>query len=386
MVATMAEGAPEVAPVGAVGESGWLPVAPDWRRLYWAERERADAAEERAEELKRAELDARCEAGGWRWQFESARRKRLAAVAAAKDARRAAQEGLALRAEVSRLHQLLADVGVASDRYGSISLRREVSRLRKAAPGAAVQARQIRELNRALLKEREDTAALRRLLHETVRLYAGARKLRDQKERIESLSDDVGRLRHSLRRSEAGKQRLKDRLLRTVETLRSRAPARAELDLRRALGRSLRQKAALRRLWKENARLRRKVKGWGRRLAAQELELGRLRATRAVLSKALHGRRSEMRARPQSGRQRGQRRGVPGHGRTLRPGLEERIEEHTVPEEARRCSGCGKPYVAVGAKESALFEMEVRAHRRVIRRPRWRRRTVRNSVCRTVTS
>ena len=111
----------------------------------------------------------------------------------------------------------------------------------------------------------------------------------------------------------------------------------------------------------------------GRRIAAQEVEIARLRATRAVLSKALHGRRSEMGARPRSGRPRGQRRGAPGHGRTRRPGLEERIEEHHPPAEARRCSCCGQPYAAVGAAESALFEIEVRAHRRVIRRPRWRR-------------
>ena len=62
MVATMAEGAPGVARGRAVGEAAWMPVVPEWRRLYWAARERAEAAEERAEELKRAELDARCEA------------------------------------------------------------------------------------------------------------------------------------------------------------------------------------------------------------------------------------------------------------------------------------------------------------------------------------
>ena len=43
-----------------------MPVAPDWRRLYWEARERAEAAEERAETLKRAELDARCDAGSRR--------------------------------------------------------------------------------------------------------------------------------------------------------------------------------------------------------------------------------------------------------------------------------------------------------------------------------
>ena len=390
----MAEGAPGVAAVRAVAGAAWVSMAPDWRRLYEEARERAEAAEARSEELKQAELDARRDAGSLRWQFESARRKRLAAVAAAEDARRAARDGLALRAEVARLRQLLADVGVASDRYGSISLRREVARLRKAAPGAEVQARKIRELHRDLLKEREDTAALRRLLRETVRLYAGTRRLRDQKERIASLSDDVGRLRHELRRSEAGKERLKERLRRAVETERSRSPGAAALDLRKALGRSLRQKAALRRLSKEHARLRRREKAWGRRnesqeleiarlrrrleargqrIGAQELEIARLRATRAVLSKALHGRRSEMRERPGSSRPRGQRPGLAGPGRTARPGLEERIEEHHPPAEACRCPSCGEPYVAMGAKESALFEIEVRAHRRVIRRPRWRR-------------
>ena len=373
MVEAMAHGEPEVAPAAAVVGAAWMSEPPDWRGLYREACDRAEAAEGRAEELKWAAVAARTEAGGWRSRFEASRRKRLAAVEEAKEARRAAKDALALRAEVARLRELLAEAGVASDRHRPMSLRREVARLRTAVPGAEVQAREIRELHRALRKERVDTAALRRLLHDTVRLYDGTRRLRDQKDRIESLSDDVGRLRHALQRSEAGKERLKVRLRRTVETARSRSPVAAALELRKALGRSLRQKAALRRLSKENARLRRTMKGWGRRIEAQEVENARLRATRAVLSKALHGRRSEMGERPRSGRPRGQRRGAPGHGRTLRPGLEERIEEHHPPEEARRCSCCGKPYAAVGAEGSALFEIEVRAHRRVIHRPRWRR-------------
>ncbi|MXW37313.1 MAG: hypothetical protein F4Z65_03480 [Acidobacteria bacterium] len=74
------------------------------------------------------------------------------------------------------------------------------------------------------MKEPDDTASLRRLLHDTVRLYAGTRRLCDQKDRIASLSDDVERLRHELRRSEAGKDRLKERLRRAVETVRFRSP------------------------------------------------------------------------------------------------------------------------------------------------------------------
>ena len=61
-----------------------------------------------------------------------------------------------------------------------------------------------------------------------------------------------------------------------------------------------------------------------------------------------------------------------GPGRTGRPGLEQRFEEHNPPSDARVCRGCASPYRANGAKESALVEIEVRAYRRVIRRPRWR--------------
>ena len=124
---------------------------------------------------------------------------------------------------------------------------------------------------------------------------------------------------------------------------------------------------------KENTRLRRTVGRLRRRTGTQETEIAKLRATRAVLSKALYGRRSEMRERSGSGRPRGQVRGAPGHGRTPRPGLEERVEEHNPPDEACTCAGCGKPYVAVGAEQSTLVEIEVKAHRRVIRRGRWRR-------------
>ena len=103
------------------------------------------------------------------------------------------------------------------------------------------------------------------------------------------------------------------------------------------------------------------------------MQLARLRATGAVLSRALFGRKSEKQETPRSGRPRGQQRGAPGHGRTQRPGLEERTEELKPPEEARVCSCCGKAYVANGVDESTLVEIEVKAHKRVIRRPRWRR-------------
>ena len=257
----------EVDPVPHLPRAASLPAPPDWRRLYEETLERAEAAEARAEELKWAEVAARSAAGGWKSQFDAARRKRLEAVEDAQEARRIAKDAFALRAEVRRLRKLLDDAGVEWGRYSVIGMRREIARLRKDVP-------------------------------------------------------------------------------------------RAE---------------ATTRLSKENARLRRTVARLRRRTGKQDTEITKLRTTRAVLSKALHGRRSEMRERPGAGRPRGQVRGAPGHGRTPRPGLEERVEERNPPAAARTCAGCGKPYAAVGAKQSALVEIEVKAHRRVIRRGRWRR-------------
>ena len=273
--------APEVDPIPQVPGAACLPAPPDWRRLYERTLERAAAAEARVEELKSAELAARATAGTYKALFKSARRKRLAAVEDAKEARRAAKNAFSLQAEVRRLNNLLADAGVASHRCSVIGLRREIVRLRKDVPRAEVQARKIRKLLKANRQLRVDQAALTRLS-------------------------------------------------------------------------------------RENAQLR-------RRIGTQETVIAKLRTTRAVQSKALHGRRSEKLERPGTGRPRGQVRGAPGHGRTPRPGLEERVEEHHPPEEARTCGGCGKPYAAVGAEQSALAGIEVKAHRRVIRRGRWRR-------------
>ena len=109
------------------------------------------------------------------------------------------------------------------------------------------------------------------------------------------------------------------------------------------------------------------------RIETLEDELARLRSTGAVLSRALYGRKSEQQNKPRSERKRGQQRGAPGHGRTQRPGLEERTEEHNPPADACVCARCGQPYAPNGAEESTLVEFEVKAHKRVIRRRRWRR-------------
>ena len=152
------------------------------------------------------------------------------------------------------------------------------------------------------------------------------------------------------------------------------AQVQADAELRKALRRSRRQQTALNALTKENARLRRTAKASQGRVGTLEAELSKLRATAAVLSGTLYGRRSEKQETPRCGHRRGQRSGAPGHGRTPRPGIEERLEVHAPAAAARVCAACGKPYAANGTDESSLLEIEVRAHRRVIRRGRWRRR------------
>ena len=229
---------------------------------------------------------------------------------------------------MARLTRLLGEAGVDTHRGSTeMSLRREVARLRH-------------------------------LLHEALRLN-------------DRLKGRCRHLRSAFKRTAAAKEGFKTRLRRAT---RSGSPVAADAELRKALRRSRRQKTALNALRKENARLRRTAKASQGRVGTLEAQLSKLRATAAVLSGTLYGRRSEKQQTPGTGRRRGQQPGAPGHGRTLRPGIEERVEVHNPPAGARVCAACGKPYVANGTDESSLLEIEVRAHRRVIRRGRWRRR------------
>ena len=319
------------------------------------------------------------------------------------------------------------------------TLRKEITRLNNEV---VRRDKRILQLNKRLDREKQSTESIRetarKLSSESLRLHREVRILGDSEARARSLSDEVFWLRHALEVSKAGKEKLKARLVklravgatlsklpsdeaaqlraalrksrrqkttinvlskenarlrRAVKGSRTRREASdaqlaklratgkslskslrgADAELRRALRRSRRQKATIRSLSRENARLRKRAKASRNRIETLEVQLARLRATGAVLSRALFGRKSEKQETPRSGRPRGQQRGAPGHGRTQRPGLEERTEELKPPEEARVCSCCGKAYVANGVDESTLVEIEVKAHKRVIRRPRWRR-------------
>ena len=109
------------------------------------------------------------------------------------------------------------------------------------------------------------------------------------------------------------------------------------------------------------------------RCAEQEADLARLRGTRATLSKAAFGSKSEKQKKEGTGKKRGQQRGASGHGRTPRPSLPEKEERHDPPASERVCPCCGEPYVANGEHVSSVHEIEVKAHTRKIVRGRWRR-------------
>ena len=474
----------------------------DWRSQCERERERADAAEARAEELRWAEVASRSDAGSWKSRFEACRRRLSEAVEETKEARRAAKDVPSLQAEVARLETLLSEADIGSNESSTTeALRKENARLRKAlvAPEAREGAigprpaetrrrltalerspdqkdtirtlrkeitrlnnavvrrdKQVLQLNKRLDREQQRTESIRgtagKLSRENLRLHREVRILGDSEARARSLSDEVFWLRHALEVSKAGKEKLKARLaklraagatlsklpsdeaaqlraalrrsrrqkttinalrknnarlrrtvrklevrkaalevlpaklravrkaleaelagLRAVRKTLSKSLSVADADLRRALRRSRRQKATIKSLSRENARLRKGAKTSRNRIESLEVQLERLRATGAVLSRALYGRKSEQQDKPGSERKRGQQRGAPGHGRTQRPGLDERTEEHNPPPDACVCGRCGQPYAPNGAEESTLVEIEVKAHKRVIRRPRWRR-------------
>ena len=312
-------------PIGRVDEAASDPEltradeVPAWRLRHEREVARAETAEARAEECRWAEVAARAELGSLKARFQANREKLAEAREEVKAIRRAAKDAIFLHQEVQRLTELLAAARVdPSRRSPAVSLRM------------------------ALAEAREENARLRRAVWVS-------------RTRGEALRGQLGRLR-------ANGQRLSRRL------------CEESTELRKALRRSRRHKAAIRSLSRDNARLRKAVRKGQKGKAALETELAEVRASRAVLSKWLYGRRSEQQDKPCSKRRRGQQPGAPGHGRTPRPALEERTEIHEPAQQARVCSGCGTAYVANGERCTRIVEIDVKAHTRRIVRRRWRRR------------
>ena len=116
------------------------------------------------------------------------------------------------------------------------------------------------------------------------------------------------------------------------------------------------------------------------REAQLKQELATLQAQLRLREQRLFGRKAETSATvdgtvraDRAPRPRGQRRGKPAPRRrdyTHLPAAEELVE---LPVEARRCTGCGEPFAEFpGHDETTILEVDVRAHRRVYRRKRYR--------------
>jgi transposase len=79
---------------------------------------------------------------------------------------------------------------------------------------------------------------------------------------------------------------------------------------------------------------------------------------------------------PDSGRRRrprGQQRGRPGHGRRDHSHLPTTEEVVALPADQQCCSQCGQPFADFpGTDDSTILEVDVKAHRRLIRRRRYR--------------
>jgi len=300
---------------------------PDWRSLFErqlaraaTERARADASEARVQEL-------------------------LSDIRRLRTALRKAEAGKGARVppprDTRRRHKARES---SQDQRDTIkSLQKQIRHLN----------RDIARLSRDLEEAESHKQAIRRLDGENTELRARLRELRDQSDTIDWLWGQVSNLRNDLDESAAEKRWLKIQL--------ADRPLLPE-----AFKKLCARQKTIQSLSKENARLRTTV-------AALQATLANYRASRAVLSKALFGSRSEQQEKPRSERPRGQQRGAPGHSRTQRPGLEERTEVRNPPEPARVCSCCGKPYVANGANSLSIIEIDVQAHTRSIVRPRWRR-------------
>ena len=232
--------------------------------------------------------------------------------------------------------------------------RKEITRLNREV---IQRGKQILGLNKRLDQEKERSESIREsareLSRESLRLHRETRILRDCGARARSLSEEVRwlrfavdgaqaqnaalkaklakriaekntpsrpiagvQLRTALRRSRRQKETIQvpvpgdppsaqrrcgasERLklqvpkLRAARTAVSKSLSDQVAALRRALRRSRRQKATIKSLREDNARLRRGAKRSRNRVQTLEAELAKLRATGAVLSRTLYGRKSE---------------------------------------------------------------------------------------------
>ena len=252
----------------------------DWQALCEQAQARADAAEARCEELRRAEVDARSRAGSLKRQLDKSRDKLKAAVEEVKEVRRTAKDALFFQAEVARLEKLLSEAGVDSRKRSTIvTLRMEVFRLHEALQAS---------------EARKDTVVpppggdLRTLMAAPTPA-AGKDTIKALRGEVGSLNRENARLRKALERSQEQKDELAA-LRRKVATLLRRSkraaqaspPRRASAQLRKALERARKRKDTIKALRGEVGSLSRETRRLNRearRLRREQEQLQDLKAT-----------------------------------------------------------------------------------------------------------
>ena len=174
------------------------------------------------------------------------------------------------------------------------TLRKDITRLNREVGRGN---RAIGEFHKKLDEEKERAESIREtakeLSRENLSLHRETRILGEQAAKVRAMSDEAYRLRLALDVSEAGKKKLATRIarLRAVGATLSKLPFDEAAHLRNVLRRARRQKTAIRRQHKENARLCKAVKVARTGRAASEARLAGLRTVRKTLS-ASHGYRA----------------------------------------------------------------------------------------------
>ena len=230
------------------------------------------AAPARAEELRRAEMDARSRAGSLKSQLDKNRNKLKAAVEETKEVRRAAKNALFYQAEVARLEKLLSQAGVESSKRGTImSLHMEVFRLRE-----ALQASQARKDTTAPSSGEKDKPP------------KAAPTPKTGKDTVGPLSRENARLRKALERSQEQKDELvalrrKVAALRRSKRAAQASPPRASAQLRKALERTRKQKDTIKALRGEVGSLNRETRRLNREARRLRREQGRLQDLKATV-------------------------------------------------------------------------------------------------------
>ena len=277
----------------------------------------------------------------------------------------------------------------------SAQLRKALERARKQKDTIRALRGEVGTLSRETRRLNREARRLRRQLEPLPDLKKTARKMTaevgflrqclaafcDQRDRIQVLENRIFHLNVAVRTAAIKNEKLEAELAERpllsavykVVRARNRTIESLHEEIARQRKANGRQDKKIARLRETNAALGKKIKALRALTASLEGRIVQLRSSRAVLSKAVFGGKSEKQDKPRSERKRGQQRGAPGHGRTPRPALKEKEERREPPPDALICSCCGKPYIANGENASSVIEIAVKAHIRRIVRPRYRR-------------